>query len=91
MKEGAGSSSAADQQRAEHLECFSPQAAHERYAAAAESVSVRRLHESLARVHEEMQRDGVSGEEEVGAAGGVKRRNSRGGKRARGGTSGHCL
>ena len=54
-------------------------------------VSLWRLHESLARVYVEMRRDGVSGEQEVGAAGGVKRRDSRGGKRARGGMSGHCL
>ena len=50
-------------------------------------VSLWRLHESLARVYVEMRRDGVSGEQEVGAAGGVKRRD----KRARGGMSGHCL
>ena len=41
-------------------------------------MSLWRLHESLARVYEEMRRDGVSGEQEVGAAGGVKRRDSRG-------------
>ena len=48
-------------------------------------VSLWRLHESLARVYVEMRRDGVSGEQEVGAAGGVKRRGQQGSEASTGG------